>query len=368
MTRSILANMRRMKRLIHPTNLTKVSRSLQVGISDLVVANALAPIVALTPPKLKAIMPRAVTGKLWPGSVLKQHSGPTPRIPKGAEYLTRTHRSATGSRGYKLYLPASQPKNPKGLIIMLHGCGQTPDDFAIGTHMNGLAEKNGLAIAYPGQTRRSNVGSCWNWYKPINQRRGTGESAILASLARKLQREFGIGQPATFVAGLSAGGAMAAILVDVYPDVFAAAGIHSGLARGAARNTMSALTAMRSGGAENRMIVATALPATVRRIVFQGDADSTINPSNAPMIVVAALGEDAVPTKVTSRSVRGRGYVRSDYAGQDGVVLMELWMIEGAGHAWSGGRKAGSYTDTTGPDASAQMVRFFLTQRGAGVV
>lgn len=360
MKRSILANMRRMRRIINPTNLTKVSRSLQAGISDLVIANALAPITALTPLKFTSITPKAIAGKRSHGSVLKQNSGTTPRIPKGAEYLTRRHRSVTGSRGYKLYLPASQPKHPKGLIVMLHGCGQTPDDFAVGTHMNGLAEKNGLAIAYPGQTRRSNVASCWNWYKPINQRRGTGEAALLASLARKLQREFSIGQSATFVAGLSAGGAMAAILVDVYPDVFAAAGIHSGLTRGAAHSTMSAISAMRSGGEENRMVVATALPAEVRRIVFQGDADTTINPSNAPMIVAAALGDDAVPTKVTSRSVQGRGYVRSEYAGQDGVVLVELWMIEGAGHAWSGGRKAGSYTDSTGPDASAQMVRFFL--------
>jgi poly(hydroxyalkanoate) depolymerase family esterase len=244
---------------------------------------------------------------------------------------------------------------------MLHGCNQTPDDFAIGTHMNAIAEKHGLALAYPRQTKRQNLRSCWNWFKPRNQMRGSGEPAILAALTRNLMREFGLGRADVFVAGLSAGGAMATILADVYPDVFAAAGVHSGLARGAAWDPLSAMSAMHNGGAHNGVAAGvTNRAGPVRRIIFQGADDCTVNPVNAGYIVTAEIGRDVVPAKVSKRSVRGRDYSRSFYTDPKGVVLIELWMIEGSGHAWSGGRAAGSYTDTKGPDASAQMVRFFL--------
>lgn len=287
-------------------------------------------------------------------------------LPKGARFETRSHRSAAGTRSYRIYLPASHPKRPKGLILMLHGCNQTPDDFAAGTHMNALAEKHGLAIAYPAQTGGHNAGRCWNWFEPGDQSRGAGEPAILAAMTRKLMKDFGLGREAVYVAGLSAGGAMAAILADVYPDVFSAAGVHSGLARGSASGMMSAMVAMRNGAADapaTPVGPAVPKPATaVRWIVFQGDADSTVHPSNAGRIVASVLGADASPAKTGKRSVRGRGYARRDFAGGDGRIRVELWTIEGGGHAWSGGRLAGSYTDAKGPDASAQMIRFFLTK------
>lgn len=280
-------------------------------------------------------------------------------VPKGAQWLARSHRSVAGSCAYKLYLPASQPVRPKGLIVMLHGCNQNPDDFARGTHMNAEAERHGLAVVYPAQTAGDNAAACWNWFRAGDQARGAGEPAMLASLVRKLTKEFGLDRGSVFVAGLSAGGAMAAILADVYPDLFSAAGVHSGLARGAAQGVMSAATAMRSGGTIPAETVARAA-APMRRIIFHGDADGTVHASNAAMIVAAALGEGAVPAKVVGRSVRGRDYVRSDFAGPDGRIRLQLWMLTGGGHAWSGGRVAGTYTDATGPDASALMVRFFL--------
>jgi poly(hydroxyalkanoate) depolymerase family esterase len=229
--------------------------------------------------------------------------------------------------------------------------------------MNAMAEKHGLAIAYPAQTPRQNAASCWNWFKPTNQARGSGEPEILASLARKLMKEFRLNRNCVFVAGLSAGGAMAAILADTYPDVFSAVGIHSGLARGSACDMVSAISVMRSGRPSGGTAsVVTAQPDPVRRIIFQGEADGTVHPSNAARIVSAALGDHASPTKVITRSVLGRRYTRSDFAGDDGGVLLELWMIEGAGHAWSGGRVGGSYTDRNGPDATAHMIRFFLAK------
>lgn len=380
MTRTLAATLRRVNRLMRTVGMTKATRNIQTAMTDLIVKSTMAPLAALTP---KVPKPRRVAApkagqtlgmtlqKLAASKSLMPVAKPVratvkgrPRIPKGAQYLDRTHRSAAGSRSYKLYLPASHPKRPKGLILMLHGCNQTPDDFARGTHMNALAEHHGLAIAYAAQTEGQNAASCWNWFKPVNQARGLGEPAILASLTRKLMKDFGLGHEAVFVAGLSAGGAMAAILADVYPDVFSAAGVHSGLARGAARNVVSAISAMRSGSASATMEPVAgrrALPPT-RRIIFHGDADSTVHPANAAQIVTAAVGENVLPTRQTQRSARGRRYHKSEFAGSDGAIVLELWMLEGAAHAWSGGRAAGSYTDRTGPDASAQMVRFFLAK------
>lgn len=370
MTRTLTTTLRRARKLMHPAKRLKAGRSLQKAMTGLIGKTALAPMSVLAGNPKKAAAAKGgrtlglvltqlrVAKKLLPGASAKPMNPCEPRVPVGARFLTRSHRSAAGSRAYRLYLPTSAPV---GLILMLHGCNQTPEDFALGTHMNAVAERHGLAVAYPAQTGGHNATTCWNWFKPAKQARGGGEPAILASLARKLTRGFGLNRDSGFVAGLSAGGAMAAILVDVYPDVFSAAGVHSGLARGSARNVPSAMSAMRSGGtAGDASPAKTSHP--VRRIVFHGDADGTVHPSNAAQFVAAAMGNNAVAARVTTRAVKGRGYARSDFVGADGKVALELWMLDGAGHAWSGGRAAGSYTERAGPDASAQMVRFFLTK------
>lgn len=368
MALTFAAALRRATRMMRPVKLTKATRSVQKAMAGQMVKAALAPLTAMTPkttkprrlavPKVGRALGAVLAQLLLPGAKQAPAGKVTPRIPKGAKYLARNHRNAAGSRGYRLYIPASPAK---GLILMLHGCSQTPDDFANGTHMNALGERHGLVIAYPGQTAGHNQAACWNWFKPGHQTRGSGEPAILASLARKLAGEFGLKHDAVFVAGLSAGGAMAAILAEVYPDVFAAAGVHSGLARGAAKDVVSAMSAMRKGG-KSAAPGSAGSANPMRWIIFQGDNDSTVHPSNAAQIVAQALGGNATPNRISARSVRGRGYVRSDFAAADGAVLLELWMLQGGGHAWSGGRAAGSYTDTSGPDASAQMVRFFLAK------
>lgn len=375
MTRIFASALRRANRLMRPAKLGKTARSVQKVMAGFLLASLPAPAKPKTPKRRKSALSKVgqslgtvikqlrAAQSLMPGAVDRPKARTiSPAIPKGAQFVSRTHRSASGSRGYKLYLPAGQLKQPRGLILMLHGCTQTPDDFATGTRMNALAEKHGLAVAYPAQTASHNTASCWNWFKPSDQLRGAGEPAILASLTRKLMKDFGLGRDAIFVAGLSAGGAMAATLADVYPDIFSAAGLHSGLARGAARDVLSAMLAMRNGAAAGNIAPA-ALPAdSVRRIIFQGDADSTVHPSNAAVIVAAAVGDGAKPATVIKRAVRGRRYSRSEFTAVDGDVVLELWMIEGAGHAWSGGGAAGSYTDAKGPDASAQMLRFFLAK------
>ncbi|WP_104016957.1 extracellular catalytic domain type 1 short-chain-length polyhydroxyalkanoate depolymerase [Roseovarius nitratireducens] len=374
MLHSYTASMRDANRLMDLSGQTDFLQKLQKTFAVAMIDAAFAPLTVQVP---KARKPRDApvnTVVRGLGSTIKQVRAAqsrvpmpltrspvpeiTPRIPAQAQYLTRKHRSVAGSRGYRLYLPVGRPN---GLILMLHGCNQTPDDFALGTHMNALAEKYGIVLAYPEQTRRNSPACCWNWFKPGHQMRGMGEPAILASLTRKLMREFGLGRDRVFVAGLSAGGAMAAILADVYPDIFSAAGVHSGFARGAASGVVSAVSAMRSGGTSTGIApVIASKSCPVRRIIFQGEDDRTVHPSNAAQIVAAEVGNDVTPDKVAKRTVRGRDYCKSDFTNCDGAVQIELWMIEGSGHAWSGGRAAGSYTDTKGPDASAQMIRFFM--------
>jgi poly(hydroxyalkanoate) depolymerase family esterase len=289
-----------------------------------------------------------------------------PPAPEGAQFLTRSFVCAAGSRNYKLYIPASAADQPRGLVVMLHGCKQDSDDFAAGTNMNAIAEAHGLVVAYPHQSNAANPSSCWNWFNPADQARDAGEPAIISGLTRDIMSEFGLGRRQVFVAGLSAGGAMAAVLAETYPDLYAAVGIHSGLAYKAANDVISAFAAMRGHEtARSARPRAAALPEhRVRTIIFQGSADRTVHPSNADGVVAAAAAQYGLgeAREESSRSIGGRICTRTVIASLDGVPLVEYWLVNGAGHAWSGGRPSGSYTDEQGPDASAEMVRFFLNQ------
>jgi poly(hydroxyalkanoate) depolymerase family esterase len=273
-----------------------------------------------------------------------------PTIPEGAQFLTRSLSNAAGSRGYKLYIPTKASEQPRGLIVMLHGCKQNPDDFATGTRMNTLAEAHNLLVAYPEQTGAANASSCWNWFNPGDQARDRGEPSIIAGITREIIAEFALDDTRIFVAGLSAGGAMAAVMGETYPELYSAMGVHSGLAYGSANDVMSAFAAMRGDSTAAR---APARHPAIRTIVFHGTADRTVHPSNAERILASAGQEH-------ERAVAGgRSYGRTLVASESGGAH-EYWRIEGAGHAWSGGDTTGSYADAQGPDASAEMVRFFL--------
>ncbi|WP_299130321.1 PHB depolymerase family esterase [uncultured Amaricoccus sp.] len=275
---------------------------------------------------------------------------PRPDLPEGARFEERRFDCAAGGRGYKLYVPAARPA--RGLVVMLHGCGQNPDDFALGTGMNAVAEANGLAVVYPRQGKRANISGCWNWFRPGDQRRDAGEPAIIAGMTRAVMEELGIAPDRVFVAGLSAGGAMAAVMAEAYPELYAAAGIHSGVPTGTANDVLSAFAAMRGELAPRPGAAAT----RARTIVFHGDADRTVHPANATRLVAVPPGSAGE----AGRSAGGRSYIRSVIPAADGAAGGEVWLVEAAGHAWSGGQAAGSFTDPAGPDASAEMVRFFL--------
>ncbi len=272
-----------------------------------------------------------------------------------ASFAWHVHKGAYGKRRYRLYLPSGGPARGRPLLVMLHGCLQNPDDFALGTRMNRLAELEGFVVAYPEQPKRVNPKRCWGWYEPANQRRGGGEPAILAGIAAEVVARHGLDGAKVYAAGLSAGGAMAAILGQTHPDLFAAVGVHSGLPRGAARGVTGAFTAMRHGAPGALAPFGPVAPL----ILFHGDADEVVNPINAVQ-VLRQFGAEALRLEVEAgRAPAGRAYVRTRYRDAQGRSPCESWRVEGLGHAWAGGNPAGSFADAKGPDASEEMLRFF---------
>ena len=271
------------------------------------------------------------------------------------QFLTGTHTEAGLSRDYKLFVPpqAAEPGRALPLVVMLHGCTQNPDDFAAGTRMNELALAQGFLVLYPAQAKQANTSGCWNWFKHNHQARGKGEPAVIAGMVRAVMAQQPVDARRVFVAGLSAGGAMAAILGAGYPELFAAIGVHSGLPVGAARDVSSAFMAM-SQGAQPSGRPAPLPPV----IVFHGDQDTTVNPVNGQQVIAASVQGRA--TAVTETGRTGRPYQRQVYRDASGRTLAEHWLVQGAGHAWSGGSAKGSYADAAGPDASAEMLRFFM--------
>jgi poly(hydroxyalkanoate) depolymerase family esterase len=252
-----------------------------------------------------------------------------PAVAPGASFAQRRYACAAGSREFRLYVPATAAQGIKGLVVMLHGCTQSPEDFALGTGMNTLAERHRLVVAYPGQGAQHNPKSCWNWFRPEDQGRGAGEPAIIAGLTAALAAEFGVPASRVFVAGLSAGGAMAAIIGEAYPELYDAVGVHSGLACGAASDVISAFAAMRRAPASG-----SATSGAPRTIVFHGDADQTVHPSNARQVVARAAGAGAAD-KRRRIEASGRSAVRTVVHRPDGSIQAELWLVEGVGHAWS---------------------------------
>jgi poly(hydroxyalkanoate) depolymerase family esterase len=283
-------------------------------------------------------------------------------LPSAGAYLAKSFSSAAGTRTYKLYVPTRHAEGPRPLVIMLHGCTQSADDFAAGTRMNFAAEEHACYVAYPEQPSAANAQRCWNWFKPGDQQRDAGEPAILAGITRQIAADYAIDARRVYVAGLSAGGAAAAIMGETYPDLYAAVGVHSGLACGAARDLPSALAAMRGdapvrGGGHD-----------VPTIIFHGDRDTTVHPRNGAHVAARAGGNMQV---VDTGSTAGRageagrsGWTRSVRRDGNGRSVLELWEIHGAGHAWSGGSSAGSFTNASGPDATREMLRFFLEHAG----
>ncbi|MCJ2034213.1 alpha/beta hydrolase family esterase [Methylobacterium sp. J-068] len=294
------------------------------------------------------------------GSGFNQARAP---LTAGGSFTEHSFSNAAGGRDYKLFVPSdARPNLP--LVVMLHGCTQSPDDFAAGTGMNALAEAEGFLVAYPAQTGRANAQRCWNWFQPNDQDRGSGEAGIIAGLTRAIVAEHRVDPARVYIAGLSAGGAAAVNIARVYPDLYAAVGIHSGLAAGCARDVSTALTVMRLGPVAPADC--TMSEVRVPTIVFHGESDGTVNPRNGEQALAQAGIDGLRPEAAEAVSPGGLPYTRTRYADGRDRVLVEGWIVRGLGHAWSGGSQAGSYTDPRGPDASRAMLDFFRANPLAG--
>jgi len=303
---------------------------------------------------------RVVAGD-QPTSVLRRNHADATDSPCRREHFT----CSVGDLDYLLYIPARLQGTRAPLLLMLHGCAQSPEDFALGTRMNLLARAHGYVVAYPQQSATRNRNRCWNWFRGSDQQRGLGEPAMLAALTCHLLAQHGLDERRVYVAGLSAGGAMAAVLANTHPDIYAAIGVHSGLPIGLASDVPSAFAAMRTGKSSRPRRAVGLAAKRVPAIVFHGDGDTTVHPRNGEGAIAQSLGaidggDGAQCTTTIERGVAegGRRYTRTLHVHGDRVNA-EHWVTHGAAHAWSGGDPAGSYTDPSGPDASAHMLRFF---------
>jgi poly(hydroxyalkanoate) depolymerase family esterase len=278
----------------------------------------------------------------------------------GARFETRFHRLTR----YRLFVPTPRGRAHYPLIVMLHGCNQSPEDFATATRMNDIAEEFGLLVAYPEQSAFYNPTATWRWFDANHQTRGEGEPAVIAGIVADIQDKFAVATDQIFVAGFSSGAALAVTMGATYPDVFAAVGAHSGLAHGAATCFVSALAAMRSGGRGDVGTQKNAAGRGVRTIVFHGDQDGTVNSINSRQIIQQRHGSRIADETSTYFPI---GTTDSDVAYTTHVLenagkrsSYESWDLHKVAHTWSGGSPMGSYTAPRGPDASREMVRFFL--------
>jgi poly(hydroxyalkanoate) depolymerase family esterase len=364
--------MRETMRLMQAGDLLAATAAIQQQLSG---ASAVEPSVVAGSPEPDAIEGTfRVVDEIPPPQAAAASASAGVAVPEErTSFSEHTYAGPAGTRRYKLFIPSAYRGQALPLIVMLHGCTQTPDDFATGTRMNMLAEERACFIVYPAQPQTANISKCWNWFEARNQRRDQGEPAIIAGLVRELLLTYGLNQERVYVGGLSAGGAMAVILGRAYPELFAAVGVHSGLPYAAAHDLPSAFAAMHQRGtADPRDVPGEYAQASIPTIVFHGDLDTTVHPCNGEKVASQSTSASAFNAIDSSSAAAatvesfvggtpgGHSYTRRTFKDGNGKIVVEHWLVHGAGHAWFGGDPRGSYTDFKGPDASDEMLRFFL--------
>lgn len=321
---------------------------------------------------------------------MRTPSRPAPSTTGKGTWRSFRFTGTAGTRAYSVYIPQGLRRTTRApLVLALHGCGQNALDFAAGTRFNDLADKHGFIVAYPEQSMTNNGQRCWNWFRPGHQFRAQGEPAIFAGIVRRVILEsslWRIDPKRVYVTGISAGGAMAVVLAATYPELFAAVGVHSAPPYRSAAGPANALAAMQ-GRVVQPPVEATAVDAMPPMIIFHGTLDSTVRSVNAQRIAeqwlayydhaanlpafsrtTAAVSPIGAPRKTrtgpasptSARSRRGFAVSRWHTGGKK---MLELWVVDGLGHAWSGGSPKGSYSDSRGPRATTEMWKFFSAHR-----
>ena len=314
-------------------------------------------------------------------------AAPTPPgtvVEAQGRFVDGTFTSEAGTRRWKLWLPSGYDAARRyPLIVMLHGCTQDPDDLARGTRASSHADSVGALVLFPEQPESANPKKCWNWYDPAHQRRDAGEPALIAGMTRQVMRDRSVDPQRVYVAGISAGAAMASVMIISYPDVFAAVALHSGIPFGAASTVMEGVGAMSKGAADTGRLAQVAHDAmgprarTIPAIIVQGADDPVVRPVNAThtrdawlaMNEMALRGgqESRIADRVPRRSdstAGGLAFVRECFGAPDARACeVETVLVSGLGHAWSGGSSLGTFTDERGPDATAEIFRFLLAHR-----
>ncbi|HSK97260.1 MAG TPA: PHB depolymerase family esterase [Euzebyales bacterium] len=361
-------HMREATRLTRAGRLTEATALIQRALNGQPVTSDTVPQPPVNVASRVVRTDRPTTGNHTPPDQ-RASAATTSTPPVSGRFVADSLTNRAGTRSYRVFVPSRGTTVALPLLVLLHGCTQDAADFAAGTRMNALAEEHGFVVAYPEQSNQANPSRCWNWFRAGDQQRGSGEPSIIADITRRVASAHNVDARRIFVAGMSAGGAMALTMAMTHPDLYAAVGVHSGVPHGAAGDLPSAFQVMKQGPG-----AATAQPGVghqptgtgrpVPAIVFHGDQDQTVNRRNGELLLrqILSVGGGADHPRLSvheGRESGGRSYTRYVYHDTAGGVLAEGWSIHGLGHAWSGGAAVGTYTDPSGPDASAQMVRFF---------
>ena len=320
---------------------------------------------------LQSLLPAALRRPRLPPLRLPVIAVPrAPAVRRAPGRWVRGRPAPPGGRSYDVYLPAGYRRRTRApVLLLLHGCTQTPAEFADATRFTSVADRNGLLLVLPHQEGRHHPQRCWRWYEARHQHRGSGEPALLAGIVAQVLAEperWRADPRRVHVAGLSAGGAMALILAATYPDVFAGVGVHSAPPYRSATRGTQALAAMAARTATPGPDGAAPMPPL---IVVQGTADRVVHPPNGGRVADQwlAFRGPADPGRVTRSRTdtghTGRDWTRVRWYTARGRRVLEYWEVDGLGHAWSGGRAGGSFSDPAGPRVATAMWAFLRPQR-----
>ena len=244
----------------------------------------------------------------------------------------------SGNLRMHVFVPALRPEHP-ALVVVLHGCGQTPAQYERRAGWCALADKHGFLVCYPQQREANNAQTCFNWFSPRRRERDQGEAASIRAMVAHLAQAYALDSARIFVTGFSAGGAMSAALLAAYPEVFVAGAVMAGLAYGVADNVPQAIEAMAQGDKRSGPQAAAAVFAHEqapkhwpRLLVWHGLTDEVVAPVNANGLVRQWRHVHGLRAAAHSDDWLAGGRRRRIWCDPQGHALIEQHMVVGLTH------------------------------------